>query len=163
MSCRRAATRKYLPIWTRLGDSKWRKCGIFRLACRLLAKGQDRPLSGKPDMSAVSSIASTVVSADRLPPVTDVGANAIYSRGGEFAQALAKVDQDPSTINALQQAGELATTAPTSGLATLAQASSQASNVPQQASGTISQLQQLLQAGGAQLNATSRVALDFKL
>lgn len=109
--------------------------------------------------NAVTTIAPTTVSAQ---PVTDVGNNAIYSRGGEFAQALAKVVPSPATIQELQQADELKTPDAMSALATLAQASAQAvGQSPNQPTGTMGQLQQLLEAGGAQLQSTSRVALNL--
>jgi len=112
--------------------------------------------------NAVTTIAPTMVTADR-PPVTDIGNTAVYARG-EFAQALSKVEQDPTTIEALQQAGMLKTPDATSALATLAQASAQAagqSTGQPTPTGTMAQLQQLLSAGGAQLQNTSRVALNF--
>jgi hypothetical protein len=112
--------------------------------------------------SAVTAIDPTVVSADRLP-VTDVGNSAIYARG-EFAQTLAKVEPDPTTIEALQAAGILKTPDATSALATLAQASAQAagqSTGQPTPTGTMAQLQQLLSAGGAQLQNTSRVAFNL--
>jgi hypothetical protein len=111
--------------------------------------------------NAVSTMNPTVVSAT---PLTDVGNNAVYSRGGEFAQALAKVEPDPTTLSALQKAGMLRTPDTQSSLATLAQASTQASaqsTGQPTPTGTMAQLHQLLQAGGAQLQTTSRVALNL--
>jgi len=112
--------------------------------------------------NAVSTLSPTVVSA---APVTDSSNATVYSRGGEFAQALAKVAPNPATLQELQAADELKKPDATSALATLAQASAMADgqSVASQTSptGTMAQLQQLLSAGGAQLQNTSRVALNI--
>jgi hypothetical protein len=130
-----------------------------------------RAMAGLFFMGGAMSVLSNTVSSALSPtvvtaaPVTDAGNTTIYSRGGEFAQALAKVSPSPATLQELQAADELKKPDATSALATLAQASAladgQSASSQTSPTGTMAQLQQLLSAGGAQLQNTSRVALNI--
>ncbi|MEJ0070571.1 MAG: hypothetical protein WDO24_19780 [Pseudomonadota bacterium] len=109
--------------------------------------------------NTVASVAPTLVTGDRSP-IAEIGTNAVYTRGNEFAQALAKVEPAEGAIDLLQNTGKLATPSAMASLQTLLQAASPAS--PSQPTGSMAQLQQSLQAGAERLNQASRVALDLK-
>ena len=118
-------------------------------------------------MSAINDVTmlpTTTVTAERQA-VTDVGNQVVYTRG-EFAQALAKVQNNPNLLQALQNKGELA--APVADrLASLMQASAAGSTPTtapstSQAASAMQQFQQSLtaslQAGGQQAAQASRVS-----
>lgn len=109
--------------------------------------------------NAVTTIAPTVVSASAI---ADTGTSAVYTRGSEFAQALSKVDPAQDALDLLQHAGRLANPDAMASLQTLLQAAAPSPNGPSQPTGSMAQLQQSLQAGGARMRDASRVALDLK-
>jgi hypothetical protein len=111
--------------------------------------------------SSVTTIAPTVVAADRLTKAEST-AEVAYARGqSEFSQTLAKVEADPQVEKSLQRAGKLAT--PDTTLDTLVQASAQPDAPASAATGTIGRLQQALSAGADAMRHAARTGYNLHI
>ncbi len=116
--------------------------------------------------AAISTIAPTLVSADRvsdvdpnlLPPGTP--AQAVYNRGqSTFAQTLQKVDPNPAIVEALAEIGRLAK--PDTSLDTLIQASAAPATTTPAPGVNLSAVQNAVQAGGQQLRDSARLGINL--
>ena len=128
-----------------------------------------------PLVQAVITVASTLVSADRMAD-TDVAVRnaasgataqastgeAIYTRGkSEFATALDQVEPNPVVLQALGNAGKLAK--PDTSLDAMIQAAAQPASptAPSPLPGSMAAIQKSLQDGGQQLYQASRLGLKL--
>jgi hypothetical protein len=128
-----------------------------------------------PVIATIASLASTLVTGDRVPDTGDLstratttanqaeaGAQVIYGRGkSEFAQTLDKVEPVQAALDLLHHSGKLASPDAMASLQTLLQAAASSPSSTQPTS-SMAQLQQSLQAGGERLREASRVGLDLK-